>query len=933
MADNLRLKVATYNMHGLNQGSAFVEYLCEDHDVIFLQEHWLAPFDLSRLDSICSKMICFATSAMDGKISSGCLRGRPFGGVAVLVRDAIVTNVTLVKSASRYIILQLNGLLLINVYLPCSSCDNWEDEYADCLASIINDISKLQFTHIIFGGDLNVDFMNKHTTRAHSSVASSIEDFAQSLQMKFVDNKIPPGSGCTFRVETTGAGSCVDHFAVSDSLYDKIIAVSIIDSGINLSDHCAVIMDVCVSCQHILSSGSPDSSTETQSKRQLTFRWDKGDIFSYYELTRDVLSTVQVPTHLLLGCASRPDCDYVIAVLNQYYDSIVHALYSASLSCIPQKYQGFYKYWWDEELILLKESAIHSFKLWAALGKPRNGKEYQIMRQDKLRYKLAIRSKAAASANDFSDTLNDALLNKDMDGFWKSWRSKFSKGHKSTVIDGCCGDKAIADRFASVFQSVCIPNSDVRHRELCDDFLRRFRVYDEICNEIITVEQIEVACKSLKRGKAAGLDGLTLEHVMYSHPVLFVHLKLLFNMLLSHGLVPDSFGHGIIIPLIKNVDGNKTVSDNYRGITLSPVISKLFESVLMNMFSQYLLSDSLQFGFKNNSSCSHAVFTLRTVIDHYVKSGSTVTLCALDISKAFDRVDRYALLNLLMDRHVPRNFVSIFHDWLGKCMACVRWGTVYSYFFPILAGVRQGGLLSPALFAIYMDVLLFRLRACGYGCNLLNEFFGCLLYADDIVLVTHTVSSMRAMLQVCDIFAVEYDVKFNTAKSVAMRIGPRFNVTCAPLMLDGMFLKYVDTVKYLGVVINAAKSFKCSMEHIRMRFYRVFNSIYAKTRGANSELVTVELMKSYCMPFILYATEALPLSNRTISMLDNCVSKATAKIFSLTNGDNIVSVRQLVNLPRLTEIIEKRKQKFMDRLLQFDYFTVVLNVYTANVFL
>jgi len=50
-----------------------------------------------------------------------------------------------------------------------------------------------------------------------------------------------------------------------------------------------------------------------------------------------------------------------------------------------------------------------------------------------------------------------------------------------------------------------------------------------------------------------------------------------------------------------------------------------------------------------------------------------------------------------------------------------------------------------------------------------------------------------------------------------MRIGRRFNVTCAPLMLDGMYLKYVETVKYL-VVVNAGKSFKCSMEHIRMRF-------------------------------------------------------------------------------------------------------------------
>ena len=87
---------------------------------------------------------------------------------------------------------------------------------------------------------------------------------------------------------------------------------------------------------------------------------------------------------------------------------------------------------------------------------------------------------------------------------------------------------------------------------------------------------------------------------------------------------------------------------------------------------------------------------------------------------------------------------------------------------------------------------------------------------------------------------------------------------------------------------------------------QIINEYYDDT---NSELVTAELMKSYCMPFILYATEALPLSNRIISMLDNCVSTATAKFFSVTHRDNIMSVRQLVNLPRLTEIIEKRKQK------------------------
>ena len=225
--------------------------------------------------------------------------------------------------------MQFNCILLINVYLPCCGCDNWEDEYTECLASIINDISKLQYTHIIFGDDVNVDFMNKHMTLAYRSVASCMEDDAQRLQMKFVDNKIQPYSEYTFRVETTCAGSCVDHLAVSDALYDTVVAVSFIDGGINVSDQCTVSMDVCVPCQHILGNVSPDAYTEPQSKRQFTCRWDKGDISSNYEPTRYVLSTVQVATDLLVRCASRLDGDYVTAVINKYYDSIVHALYSA----------------------------------------------------------------------------------------------------------------------------------------------------------------------------------------------------------------------------------------------------------------------------------------------------------------------------------------------------------------------------------------------------------------------------------------------------------------------------------------------------------------------------------------------------------------------------------------------------------------------------
>jgi len=286
-------------------------------------------------------------------------------------------------------------------------------------------------------------------------------------------------------------------------------------------------------------------------------------------------------------------------------------------------------------------------------------------------------------------------------------------------------------------------------------------------------------------------------------------------------------------------------------------------------------------------------------------------------------------MRLLIERQLPRNFISGLLDWFRKCYACVRWGGVYSHFFPILAGVRQGGLLSPLLFAIYMDSLCIRLRSCGLGCRLLDEFFGCLLYADDIVLVTHSVNAMRIMLDICEKFAVDFDIKLNGSKSVAMRIDARFDAECVPLTLSGSELQFVSTIKYLGICITAGKYFKCSMDNVKMKFYRVFNAIYSKCKGVNSELVTVELMKSYCLPFIMYATEALPLTKTAINMLDNCIDAVLYKIFKVDCA-SVAYLRKFLNIPSVAISAERRRLCFVNKCLSLIDFKQVMSVYAFN---
>ena len=127
-------------------------------------------------------------------------------------------------------------------------------------------------------------------------------------------------------------------------------------------------------------------------------------------------------------------------------------------------------------------------------------------------------------------------------------------------------------------------------------------------------------------------------------------------------------------------------------------------------------------------------------------------------------------------------------------------GSHLSYWFSITAGVRQAGCLSPILFAIHMDVLISKLKRSGHGCRLFGEYNGCILYADDIMLLSHSLNAMQVMLKICDDFAIDYDLKVNTEKSVAMRIGARHNVVCEPLNLAGKKLQFVQSLKYLGVL-------------------------------------------------------------------------------------------------------------------------------------
>ena len=170
-----------------------------------------------------------------------------------------------------------------------------------------------------------------------------------------------------------------------------------------------------------------------------------------------------------------------------------------------------------------------------------------------------------------------------------------------------------------------------------------------------------------------------------------VHLKLLFHMMLLRGYVSNNFGLGVIIPILKDKRGDLTSLDNYRPITLSPVISKIFESVLLIKYGDYQYSDDRQFGFKKSMGCRIAIFAVRNIINYFNERGSNVFMASLDTSKASDRVNHFRLYTSLMNRNVPAAFLI---NWCSKVTAIIHWNNSLCDVLTVRSGVRQGGVLS-----------------------------------------------------------------------------------------------------------------------------------------------------------------------------------------------------------------------------------------------
>ena len=395
------------------------------------------------------------------------------------------------------------------------------------------------------------------------------------------------------------------------------------------------------------------------------------------------------------------------------------------------------------------------------------------MRKSRAQFKYILRQCKLKDNKLAADKVATKLLNKGDKCFWKEIKKLNSSNavKAASTVNNVTGVRSITDMWKGKFHKLLNSSQDVSKKNYV---LQHTNAVDNESFDRFTGCDVSEAIMLLKNGKAAGLDNLYGEHFKYAHEKLYILLNLVFNSMLIHAYLPASLMDTIIIPLVKDKRGDLTDADNYRPLAITCVASKVLEFLILNRCRHMLTSNDNQFGFKNKHSTDMCIFSLKLIIEYYMSMSSPVFICFLDASKAFDKVNHWVLFSKLLDRKVPLIIIRLLIYWYGNQCFMVQWDGSISMPFNVSNGVRQGGILSPYLFNVYTNDLSDMLNSAGVGCFINDMWINHLFYADDSVILAPTPNALQALLDICDNFANEFEITYNTKKTFCMYVKPKW---------------------------------------------------------------------------------------------------------------------------------------------------------------
>ena len=358
------------------------------------------------------------------------------------------------------------------------------------------------------------------------------------------------------------------------------------------------------------------------------------------------------------------------------------------------------------------------------------------------------------------------------------------------------------------------------------------------------VEQIILQLKDV----GAGFDGINSKIFKRSYKPILSKLTYFFNLCLTTCIFPKPLKIAVIKPIFKS--GDKCSFHNYRPISILPFISKILEKIiyyqLFTFISQNNILTDSQFGFRNNHSTYMPIMLIQNLISEALENNECVVGIYLDLCKAFDTVDQYLLIKKLNKYGIQGNALQIITSYLSERMQTVSIDNYKGRLRNIGIGVPQGSILGPLLFIIYINDII--------NIDMGGQFF---IYADDTAIFFKHSNTVALQNMVCNALPKISDwleanyLTLNTSKTFTQIYTKRRAEIAIHVQINGVEIKEMEKIKYLGVLIDSDMKFTSHINSITNIVSRNIGMI-ARTKQFLSKKQLLQLYNSLIFPYINY---------------------------------------------------------------------------------
>ena len=725
--------IMSYNSRGFSaMTSTFIQHLVSQSlvgnkiPILCNQENFILRDNSYKLVNALPGFQLVINPAVKSTLDSG----RPRNGMFIAFPNSIKNNICDVSPGFWRVqaikIKFLNSsLLLINTYFPTdprrANCD--ETDLQETIGHIKEVIRKNDFDDILWAGDINSDFLR------NTSHTNQVSDSVEELGLTKSWDTFEADFTCYHEIAGVCHTSVLDHF-----FWNYVLGGAVTDAGVihhpdNRSDHCPIY---CV----LSLEGIHHDKAESSQKQQQKPSWKRAsqeEKQNFKNLLEDRLNSLTIPQSVL-ECRDVKCRDTTHRVeLDSFAMDLLETLQEIAETSLPMPAVGENSKakgqsngvipGWKEAVKPFKDKAYFWHQVWVSLGRPINTEIHKVMRRSKNKYHHEFKKCRKAEEKIKKSKLLDACLNGGGDLFKEIKSMRKSNSVVATSMDGVQNN--VTDHFREKYEKL-FNSTDDGTELLKVQKLTETRVFNQSMVDImkVTPDVVKEAAQKLKPGKSDPIFSFSSDCFKNAPDALYVKLTNLLQGFLVHGHVTLVLLLATLVPIIKDKLGSINVSKNYRSIAISSLLLKLIDWIFLILFGSSFRLNDFQFAYQAGCSTTMCTWAVVETVDYFLRNGSEVYSCAMDMTAAFDLTLHSLLFSKMLKAGFPPVFLRLFIFIYIHQVANVKWDGELSSLFTMTNGVRQGAVLSAIAYCFYCEDLFTLLKNRRTGCWILNEYHG-----------------------------------------------------------------------------------------------------------------------------------------------------------------------------------------------------------------